>query len=121
MDDVLEGLGIAGLVGHVPAQGLEEGVDEFQPDLSLVIQSYKLSEGVARFKLKERKAATVQGKRLCQVTGGTEGEGKIYGRLTAYITTVGNVDYTFTLLTVPEYYEQNKLFLERIVESLSVD
>jgi len=37
VDDVFVGVGVAGGVGDVPAQGGEEGVDEFAADLGFVV------------------------------------------------------------------------------------
>jgi hypothetical protein len=37
MQDVFVGLGVAGLVGDVPAEGLEKGIDELEPYLGFVV------------------------------------------------------------------------------------
>ena len=47
VDHVLVRLGLAGLVGHVPAERLEEGVDEFLADLRLLVAGGAVGVDVA--------------------------------------------------------------------------
>jgi hypothetical protein len=37
VDDILVGFGVAGSVGHIPPQGIEEGIEKFSSELGFVV------------------------------------------------------------------------------------